>query len=189
MIAILEVSPRPRISTNTGSRASAAVLRNSSSSGVSTVATGLYQPISRPSGMAAATARPKPASDRPRLACACSISSPDCTRCHQATSTSDSGGRKMLLTTPSRGRTSQATARAVTATSREATAPAPRRNRAYAGTARPAGAVTATAGAGRVRTGWERLDMGRLLLVEAQLLAAGLGHLVAQQSPDLVPVV
>ena len=71
MMAIFEVSPNPRMSTNTGSSASAAVLRNSSSTGLRTAASGRYQPMSSPSGTATATARPNPDSDRTRLACTC----------------------------------------------------------------------------------------------------------------------
>src|SRR2546429_641033 len=67
MMATFEVSPSPRTSTKTGSRASAAVLRNSSSNGFSTVASRRYHPMSNPSGTATATASPKPDSDRTRL--------------------------------------------------------------------------------------------------------------------------
>src|SRR6266545_4656502 len=107
MMEIFEVSPRPRISTKTGISAKAAVLRNTSSSGLSITATGLYQPMSRPSGTARTMASPRPDSDRTMLAWTCWASSPSVARPHQAWRTWDSGGRNVASTRFSRGNTSQ----------------------------------------------------------------------------------
>ena len=63
----------------TGSSASAAVLRKTSSTGVRSSRTGRYQAIAAPTGTAVTTARPKPAPARTRLAWAWRHSSPSVT--------------------------------------------------------------------------------------------------------------
>src|SRR3954468_19637056 len=173
MIATFEVSPSPRMSTNTGSSASAAVLRNTSSSGLSSVATGRYQPMSSPSGTARTIARPNPDSDRIRLASTCWASWPVTSSRDHATSTSDSGGRNVGSTRFRRGSVSQTASSAAMATERW-----------VADRSRPSGrpgafgaAATVGGGSTRVRT-----------LVNEHLLGLSLDHLVAQQAPDLVPV-
>src|ERR1700761_8881021 len=98
------------IRMKTGSSESAAVLRNSSSTGFSTSATIRYQPISRPSGTPIATAIAKPPNARTRLALVSCQSVPSLSRCHQAESTSESGGTKVLSTIPSSGRNCQTAA-------------------------------------------------------------------------------
>ena len=84
----------PRISTKTGSSASAAVLRNSSSTGETSSRTGRYHAIAVPSGTAIASARPNPAAERIRLALRWVHSWPLTSRSHHAASTSESGETK-----------------------------------------------------------------------------------------------
>ncbi|CAM5425514.1 hypothetical protein SAVIM40S_05525 [Streptomyces avidinii] len=112
----------PSSSTKTGSRASAAVLRNTSSRGPSSAATGRYQPMSRPSGTATATAMPKPPKERARLARVCWPSWPLPSSSHQAVATSLTGGRKVASTRPRRGAVSQRASRATRAAERTAAA-------------------------------------------------------------------
>src|SRR3569833_3347477 len=85
-------SPMPSSSVNTGSSASAAVLRASSSSGCRNRATGRYQPISRPSGTATATAIANPAADRPTQANKNTTNRPARASSQSARRSSDSGG-------------------------------------------------------------------------------------------------
>ena len=54
----------PKNKMNSGIKASAVVLRNSSNNGFKVSATSLYQPITKPSGMAIAKARAKPMIER-----------------------------------------------------------------------------------------------------------------------------
>ena len=65
---ILDVSPIPSRRVKTGSRASAAVLRKTSSSGFRNRSSDRYQATSRPRATADTTAMPKPLAERVRLA-------------------------------------------------------------------------------------------------------------------------
>src|SRR6266704_1362034 len=201
MIAIFEVSPRPRIRMNTGISASAAVLRNTSSTGPSSTATGRYQPMSRPSGTATRMASPSPDSDRTMLAWMCWASSPSDASAHHARSTCDSGGRNVASTRSSRGKTSQTAASNAIATPRWAMAPdrtSGRYRRSSAAVRAGAGGGVAAGPAGSAGA-WSVPAGLAITLVNEGLLTAqstggvpflglGLDHLVAQQAPDLVPV-
>src|SRR5690606_6384283 len=105
---IFVVSPMPRMSVNTGSSATAEVLRKISSSGVRASATGRYQPISRPSGMASAMAKPNPDRERTSEARRCSGKGPTSSNSYQTRRSSDSGGTNTGSNTPSRGSVSHA---------------------------------------------------------------------------------
>ena len=92
-MVILDSSPMPSSRVNTGSRASVAVLRKSSSSGFRNEFSQPYQAIRSPSTTADTTAIPKPDTERVRLACRWLCSWPFSTSLAPAASTSCSGGR------------------------------------------------------------------------------------------------
>ena len=79
---------------NTGRIASAAVLRNSSSTGMWNSRTGRYHAIAAPSGIAIAMASVNPIPERTRLALRWRSSSPLLAIDHHSSSTTCSGGRK-----------------------------------------------------------------------------------------------
>ncbi len=92
-MVILDSSPMPSSSVNTGSRASVAVLRNSSSSGFRNEFSQPYQAIRSPRTTADTTAMPKPDTERVTLACRWLCSWPFSTSRAPAASTSCRGGR------------------------------------------------------------------------------------------------
>src|SRR5947209_10285804 len=162
----------PSSRMNTGSNASAAVLRNSSSSGPRISETGRYQPISSPSGTPAPIAMRKPTSERTRLARVLSHSWPSLASSIRALTASENGTRNVRSTSPTRGATSHSTRNAAIATVRLAPTPS-----AWATRPRGAGTVrfsSATVGVNGISANGNNLPHR--------------GDLLAQQAPDLMPV-
>jgi hypothetical protein len=108
----LDTSPMPSSSRNTGSKASGAVLRSNSISGLRALPRRWYQPMASPSGMANTMASSKPPSERARLMEVCSHSWPFSASAQPAASTSLSGGRKVGSVRPRRGASSHSRASA-----------------------------------------------------------------------------
>src|SRR5471032_3100263 len=106
-IDTFDVSPIPRISTKTGRIASGAVLRKTSSNGLSISATPRYQPMTSPSGTPTTIAMINPPRARAPLAKRCACNSPVASMPASARKTSEKGGRKVESTQPRRGSTSQ----------------------------------------------------------------------------------